>query len=174
MKLSYTYDSNVFATADTDRYKKKEEQEALTLCLQTLADALGINIKSVGYLLQNGWSQSLQDSYAGPRAKAIKDGESESRVLEVILACLQKRTKAIRDGALSATPGGGRDPIKSVGLQMLESFVASKNKSMPRDKDKRAALLDSYIKQNRAAIDAEIAKRKAAKGAEITIDDLLQ
>ena len=171
MKLSYTYKSSVFSTRDTDSLKK-EDQEALAYCVEILAKIYGVHPKSIYYLLQNGWSQSLQDSYAGARAKAVKDGESEGVIDEVVLSSIEKRIKGLVEGLLSASGGGGRDPIKSVGLQMLQSFAAERGKTVPSDKEKRAKMLEAYIKQNREKIEAEIARRRSVKGDELDLDDL--
>lgn len=168
MKLSYTVLSTTFATADTDRL---EDQEVLTGAVRVLANGFNIAEKSVWYLLQNGWSQSLQDSFAGPRAKAIKDGEDKDIVNEVILSSIEKRVTAIRDGML-ASSGGGRDPIRSVGLQMLQEFVRSKGKTLPKDKVKKAEMLDKWIAVKRIEIEAEIARRRKMKGPEVELDDL--
>src|SRR5215471_7214353 len=164
MKLSYTLNNVVYASADSDRLTKDGQQEALNTAIEVLAIALNVHVKTIGYLLQNGWSQSLQDSYAGPRAKAKSDGADDDELLEIMHGSIEKRIKAMKEGLLSATAGGGRDPIRTVGLRLLESHVAERGKVLPKDKKKRQALLDLYIKQNREKIEAEIAKRKEAKG----------
>lgn len=168
MKLSYTVLEQTFSTADTDRL----EEDLVAGAVKVLAQGFGVAEKSILYLLQNGWSQSLQDSFAGPRAKAIKDGEDEDSVNEVILGAVKKRVDSIRDGLLTAGSGHGRDPIRSVGLQMLQDHLARKGKAVPKDKTKRAEMLDAWINQKRPEIEAEIARRRKAKLEEADIDDL--
>jgi hypothetical protein len=43
---------------------------------------------------------------------------------------------------------------------------------VPSDKEKRAKMLEAYIKQNREKIEAEIARRRSVKGDELDLDDL--
>ena len=168
MKLSYQLGETVYASKDSD----KIDQEAFAAALEVMGKAFGIADKSVTYLLQYGWSQSLQDAYAGPRAKAIKDGESDATVEATMAAAISKRRKAIIEGEVSI--GAGRDPVKTVGAQMAAEFVRSKGKVLPKDKDARASFIDKWIELNRAQVDAEIKRRKSAKGPEVSLDDLLQ
>lgn len=177
MKLAYKQGGQEYCTQDTSRLEA-EDLQLLRGAELAIAASLAIPVKSVWYLLQNGWSQSLQDSFAGPRAKALKgdkdnpaiDADSDE-MQDLISAAIFKRVKAIQDGALSPTPGGGRDPIRTVALSMLQAFAASKGKKLPKDKDKRKAMLDTYISSNKAAIETEMRARRQDDG-EITLDDL--
>ena len=175
MKLSYTYDEHTYSTRDTDLYN---DQATFRGAIKVLAEAFGIHEKSVLYLAQNGWSQSLQDSYAQARSKKRKDlklsredVDTES-VKETCHASIAKRIQGIHEGLLSATGSGGRDPIKSIGLQLLHAWAESKGKSLPKDADKKAKLLEKFVELNRAEIDAEIVRRRKIKGPEVDLDDL--
>ena len=168
MKLSYTWNNQTYSTADSDRFDP-EQKEAVETAVSVLGTTFKIHPKSIWYLLQYGWSQSLQDAYAQTRAKAIKDGEN---IEDAVLASLEKRVRSIRDGLLSASGGGGRDPVRSVGLAMLKAHVQSKNRSLPKDKDKLKALLDKFIELDFDKINAEIALRKRTSGPEADLDDL--
>jgi len=168
MKLSYTWNNQTYSTADSDRFDP-EQKEAVETAVSVLGTTFKIHPKSIWYLLQYGWSQSLQDAYAQTRAKAIKDGEN---IEDAVLASLEKRVRSIRDGLLSASGGGGRDPVRSVGLAMLKAHVQSKNRSLPKDKDKLKVMLDKFIELNREKIDQEIASRKRNNGPEADLDDL--
>ena len=168
MKLSYTWNKQSYSTADSDRFDS-EQKEAVETAVSVLGTTLKVHPKSIWYLLQYGWSQSLQDAYAQTRAKAIKDNEN---IEDAVLASLEKRVRSIRDGLLSASGGGGRDPVRSTGLAMLKSFVQSKGRSLPKDKDKLKVMLDKFIELNREKIDQEIASRKRNNGPEADLDDL--
>lgn len=127
--------------------------------------------EAMAYLLQNGWSQSLQDSFAGPRAKAINDGEDETTVNALIQSCIEKRCDNILAGKLTAGTGGGRDPIRSVAKQMLDATTRQVDhnnfgKKLPKDKTKLKALLDRFVEKHLDEIKAEIAERRKNKTTE--------
>src|SRR5881394_2570940 len=88
MRLSYTYAEEAFASNELD-----ESDELTRGGIKVLAQGLGVAEKSIHYLLQNGWSQSIQDAFAGPRAKALKDGlgADSNAMKDIILAAASKR-----------------------------------------------------------------------------------
>lgn len=157
-KLTYTLDGVDYASADPAKFA---DQAVLSGAVKAIAMAVGVAETSVAYLLQNGWSQSIQDSFAGPRAQAIKDKEEPETVQAVVVAAIQKRVKAIVEGTVKAR--AGRDPVRSVGLDMLEKYAKTEGFSLPKDKDELSALLDAYIDQHREKISKEIDKRRVEK-----------
>lgn len=180
MKLTYAQLGQVFETRDSDQLALNEvhgptdqDQDAIKGAVKVLATAFGLHEKSIHYLLQNGWSQSLQDSFAGPRAKAIKDREDEATIEAVILSSIAKRVESIKAGLLSASGSNGRDPIKTVAKDLLQKKADSLDKRLPKDKNALAKLIDSYISANRPAIDAEIRKRRLSGQDEVSLDDIL-
>lgn len=166
MKLSFTVLDETFETEDCDLENELIQGSALTL-----GQSLGIAPKSIWYLLHMGWTQSIQDSYAGPRAKAKREGEDYEAAM---LASASKRMNAIKDGLMSIDASGGRDPIRSVGLQMLEAHVASKGRAMPSKKEAKEAMLNKWIATRKDEIEAEIRRRRSfkAQSSEATLDDI--
>ncbi len=169
MKLTYAQLGQTFETFGPENY----EPDLVNGAIKVLSSALGLHEKSIHYLLQNGWSQSLQDSFAGPRAKAIKDREDESTIEEVVLASIAKRVESIKAGLLSASGSNGRDPIKTVAKDLLQKKAESLGKRLPKDKDVLAKLIDSYIATNRQSIDAEIRKRRLSGQEEVDLSDII-
>jgi hypothetical protein len=179
MKLSYTWGNQEYALANFKEPLDEKQQKAVARGAETVAAYLGIPVKSVWYLLQNGWSQSLQDSFAGPRAKALKGDDDNAAIAadseemqNIIHASISKRVKSILEGTLAATPGGGRDPMRTVGFAMLVAHLETKNKKPPKDKDARKLMLDRWIEMNKAAIETEIKRRREADTSEASLDDL--
>lgn len=129
---------------------------------------------SLAYLIQYGWNQTLQDAMAGPRNKAVKDGEDEDTIKAVCEAAMQKRMAAILAGEMSVTQGGGRDPIKSTAKAMLETKARALGKKLPSDAKKLALLVDNWLAkdENLQAVKDEIARRKADKEkGEVSLED---
>jgi hypothetical protein len=177
MKLTYAQLGLTFDTLDTTRWPEKDgangsDQQTLRGAVDVVGNALGLPAKSIWYLLQNGWSQSLQDSFAGPRAKAIKDGEDESTIEAVIHAAIAKRVESIMAGLLSSG-SNGRDPIRTIAKDLLQKKADSLGKRLPKDKDKLAKLIDSYIAANRLSIDNEIRRRRSSQGNEVDLSDII-
>lgn len=174
MKLTYAQLGQTFETADSDQLATQPGYEGVVDgAVKALAIGLGLHEKSIHYLLQNGWSQSLQDSFAGPRAKAKADKEDDAVVEEIILSSIAKRVESIKAGLLSASGSNGRDPIKTVAKDLLQKKAESLGKRLPKDKDKLAKLVDVYIAANRQSIDAEIRKRRISGQDEVSLDDIL-
>ena len=74
MRLSYTYLEEAFASNELD------ESDELTLgAIKVLAQGLGVAEKSIHYLLQNGWSQSIQDAFAAWRAIVLQPNIDETQ-----------------------------------------------------------------------------------------------
>ena len=167
MKLTYAQLGQTFETKDCS------EDDLVRGAVKVLADGFGLHEQSIHYLLQNGWSQSLQDSFAGPRAKAIKDREDEATIEEVVLSSIAKRVESIKAGLLSASGSNGRDPIKTVAKDLLQKKADSLGKRLPKDKNALAKLIDTYIATSRPTIDAEIRKRRLFGQDEVSLDDIL-
>jgi hypothetical protein len=162
MKLSYTRNGQDYAIDSRPSY-----DDALKSAIATIAEAFEIAEDGVCYLLQNGWSQSLQDSYAGPRAKALKANEPEDTVEAIVDACMHKRMQVIKSGAVNS-------PIRSVGMFLMKQWAVDSALQLPSDKESLLKLLDKYIEKNEQKILTEIAARKTAKAAltKVSVDDL--
>jgi len=135
--------------------------------------------ESILYLLQYGWNQSLNDAHAGPGAKQRKEellgsGDPDSpTVVALRHTCVEKRIASILAGELSAGHGGGRDPLRSVAVLVLQARAAAKGKTLPKGESLKA-LVDSLLasEKGRADVMAEIAKRREM--AELDVTDIIE
>lgn len=142
--------------------------------------------KTIDYLLQYGFSQSMQDSYAGPRAKAaaaVKEGKAtEADVAEAVKTALDARFAAI----VAATVGtrGPSGPKASpfdrefyaVAKADLARRAKAKGKSLPKTKEGILELIEKAKNGrpvDRAAHAAwvEEANRRVNELAAIVADD---
>lgn len=153
------------------RFNDVVTQEVFNGAAHALAVAYGVPESSVFYLLNNGWKQSLQDSFAGPRAKAIADGESDETIANVVETSVLKRIDSIRAGMVASN--GGRDPLVSTAKDMIEIEARKKKMKLPKG-EALTALVKAYIEKNFDKVKAEAAKRAKMRKAEtISIGDLL-
>jgi len=152
------------------RYRGDVTETVFNGAVNALGVAYGIAPSSIGYLLNNGWKQSLADSYAGPRAKAIKEGDDDDSIAALIESCVAKRIKSIREGMVASS--GGRDPIISVAKDLLAKKAESLGKALPKgdDLDK---LLEKWVPAHMDEIKAEIAKRRLSKIDTVSIDEMM-
>ena len=146
-------------------------------------------VGGLDYLLQYGFSQSLQDSIAG-RAKAVRDelttrpegntdwnmpdeATIEAAIAEDIDGMLQKRMNAILAGTVavrgSAAP---RDPAAGIVRELLVAWAKAKGKKLPKaDSDEYAQLAAKMREVKADHIKAELARRaEAAADIEIDLD----
>lgn len=140
------------------------------------------NVANLDYLLQYGFSQSLQDSIAG-RAKAVrdeltqdKDGKplaeanmpSEADIMAAIDAdldgTLQKRMAAILAGTVAVRTGGeARDPAAGIVRELLVAYAKGKGMKLPKaDSDEYKALAAKMREAKADHIAAELERRKSA------------
>lgn len=150
-------------------FRGELNQEIFDQGIKALALVYQVPESSIGYLLNNGWKQSLQDAYAGPRAKAVNDKESEEVIAAVIETSVKKRIDSIKKGMVASS--GGRDPVISVAKYLLGVKAESMGKKLPKDKDELDKLVQAWVPKHMDEIKAEIAKRKAQKGPEVTLED---
>jgi hypothetical protein len=136
------------------------------------ADTAKLPPAAIDYLLQNGFSQSLQDAFVGPAAKAKKEGEGQTTIDALIVASIEKRHDAILAGTVGARVGLGRDPVRTVAKEMLEAWAKANGFKLPKEKDKLAPLIDKWLSKHQAEVIAEVEARKATKLQEIDADDL--
>lgn len=143
---------------------------------------------AIAYLLQYGFSQSLQDSIAG-RAKAVADemlppvadrkadfvvptqAQIDAAVASDIEGQLGKRLDAIKAGSV-ATRGAGvaRDPAAGIVRELLVAWAKAKGGKLPKaDSDEYKALAAKMSAAKADWIKAEL-ERRAAVGAEIDIE----
>lgn len=144
---------------------------------------------AIAYLLQYGFSQSLQDSIAG-RAKAVReemstipdpkpDGwlgvASEATILIGIESdldgTLSKRLDAIKAGTVATRgPGVARDPAAGIVRELLVAWSKAKGGKLPKaDSDEYKALAGKMSAAKADYIKAELTRR-AALDAEINIE----
>src|SRR5215831_1216612 len=144
--------------------------------VKALATAYGIHEKSVAYLLEYGWRQTLQDSFAGPKKKAQDDGESDDTIATVIHAAVQKRIDALKAGSMVLGATGGRDPLRSVAQYMIEGAMRAAGQTPPAKNDKAAwkKAVDEMLQTRLQLVKDEVAKRRASKNekVEIKLDEL--
>jgi len=149
--------------------------------------------KSVAYLLQYGYAQSMQDAIAGD-AKRIREklvteaaeagnpaptaDEIEAAIKSGIGEALGERHKAILDGTVGDRVGAVRDPFgtmcKTIALQMLREALKAANAKMPdvkteTGKAKLAEMVEAVISRNKDAVEKE-AKRRLAPVKGVTVD----
>lgn len=129
---------------------------------------------AISYLLQYGFSQSLQDSIAG-RAKAVREellkadpatspGVIDAAIADDIQGALLKRLDAIEKGEV-ATRGSGtpRDPASGIVRELLVAYAKSKGMKLPKaDSDEYAALATKMRAAKAEYITAELARRASA------------
>lgn len=140
-------------------------------------DANQLSPKSLAYLINYGWRQALQDSMAGPRAKARADeklakGELDNdTVRAACVAAMSKRMASILAGELEPQSGKGRDPLRATARLIVETKLAEKGKTAT--KQKIESLVDDLLAKDPDSVRAEIAKRRANTGEDISLDDLM-
>lgn len=147
-----------------------------------------LSATAIAYLLQYGFSQSLQDSIAG-RAKAVAEEmlppvadrkqdfvvPTQAQIDEAIAAdidgMLQKRTAAIVAGSV-ATRGSGvaRDPAAGIVRELLVAWAKVKGGKLPKaDTDEYKALAGKMATAKADFIAAELVRR-ASVSDEIDIE----
>jgi hypothetical protein len=129
--------------------------------------------KSIEYLLQYGWSQSLQDCIAG-NAKAVRvdlterataagkkvsEAEIEAAIAQDLDGALMKRSASIVAGTMDERAGVQRDPLETMKRQMAVAMVRAafkaKNAKLPDNKT------EAGRKKWREIVDATLAKHSA-------------
>lgn len=145
----------------------------------------GVSQKTLEYLLQYGWAQSLQDSIAG-REKKVRDeyaakiangetfeaDEIDAAVAAEIDGLLMKRADGILSGTLRERGvGEQRDPLRSVATEMVKAALKAMGKKVT--KEKMAELVNGMLSDDtkRAKVQAELDRRRAeAAGFDIELD----
>lgn len=133
--------------------------------------------KSIEYLLQYGWAQSLQDSIAGAAKRAREDylalakeaGETptESDIAETVAQAveglLSKRADSIQAGNVGVRVGQPRDPFaamcKRIATSMLRQGFKAANMKWPKDQDKVNELVAKVLVDHKDKIEAEATRR---------------
>jgi hypothetical protein len=118
--------------------------EAFNSTMAALAKGFGVEANVPEYLLQNGFSQAMQDSIAG---KVLTDGGNLGEYLDA------KFTK-IKTGDLHSR-GQRVDEV----TKFAREFLVKKLKGL--DKDASAKLVAQFVEKNRDKIEMELASRKA-------------
>lgn len=140
------------------------------------AEVENLPAKSIEYLLQYGFAQSLQDCIAGREKKVreeinarvvegveqLEPDEITSQVHSDIEGMLGKRLDAIVAGTVGTRSiGESRDTLTTVARDMARKALAKKN--MKADKDRFAAIVQDLLNDpdKRAKVQAEFDRRKA-------------
>ena len=142
-------------------------------------ESVDLTETAIGYLLQYGWAQSLQDSIAGREKKVrdeiaaqvaegeiseMADDEINESVAAEIDGTLLKRSDAIINGTIRERGvGETRDPLRSVANDMLRKALAKAGKKVP--KEKFAELVSELLadETKRAKVQAELERRNASE-----------
>lgn len=146
-------------------------------------DETALSGESLKYLLQYGFSQSLQDSIAGlAKAKAeelretddykngvMTDEDVDAEVALAIETKLKERRQAILDGTIGqkaiSTP---RDPLMGIAREQVRAAVKAKGAKVT--KEKLEELAKAHLEKNREAIAAEHKRRVEANTVEVEIE----
>ena len=151
-------------------------------------DTTALPQAALDYLLQYGFSQSLQDSIAG-RAKAVREEmlarpenapadwtpPSETEIAEMVSddahGTLLKRLDAIRNGSVATRgPAAPRDETAGIVREILLSIAKAKGVKLPKADSEEYAKMAGRVREAKAEyIAAELERRKNAV-AEIELD----
>jgi hypothetical protein len=189
----FTSERIIFSTVGNDPGPDKGDGKMTTLSYERNGKVYSTEVETlpptaIAYLLQYGFSQSLQDSIAG-RAKAVveellppiaerKPGfvvptqeQIDAVVAEDIEGQLNKRLDAIKAGNV-ATRGTSvaRDPAAGIVRELLVAWAKAKGGKLPKaDSDEYKALADKMRAAKADWIKAELARRAEVAG-EIDIE----
>lgn len=136
-------------------------------------DPATINEAGLRYLIQYGYSQSLQDAVAGASAKLkaeMKDGQRVHSDVEVAVMLhdkLQARHNAIQAGEAGSGRVGPRvsgvDKImQDVAWETIRAHATKTKSKLPQDAAGRNALIGAYLAKYEARTRAEAERRMAA------------
>lgn len=131
--------------------------------------------KAIGYLIANGFNQSLTDAAAF--TKKQKDGKSENEVMVMAEEARAKRFDAILAGEVGSRVGARGTPVESmmkdIAIERIRAIAASKGVPMPK-KDVLAAAIEKVLAKQGEDIKAEATARLASsKAAAEAVGDLL-
>lgn len=152
------------------------------------AESTALPETAIAYLLQYGFSQSLQDSIAG-RAKAVAEemlppvmdrkpdfvvptqAQIDAAVAADIDGQLGKRLDAIVAGTVATRgPGAAKDPTSGIVRELLVAWAKGKDKKLPKaDSDEYKALAAKMREAKADWIKAEL-ERRATVADEIDIE----
>lgn len=119
-------------------------------------DSDKLSPQSAQYLLQYGWTQSLQDSIAG-LAKKVESENGD--VDQAIDGALLKRSDAILSGSIATkSVREERDPLRAIAIDMVRRAVAKK--VIKIDKEKLAELVNKLLETDRSKVENEMQRRK--------------
>ena len=158
----------------------RHESSGIALALADIAP------EGLAYLLQYGFSKSLQDSVAG-KLKVFMDGAkddkggwkaepmSEDEARAEINKLLAERADDIRTGSVSRRSGGPRLKgldwyMREVAKEFLAKFAKDKGKKLPSKAEDLAPILAQYTTKNESKIREE-AQRRMDQANAMTDDD---
>lgn len=155
-------------TVNRDQTRKERKMTTLSYSRHGTAFAVDVETlspKAIAYLLQYGWSQSLQDSVAG-RAKKVRDEMTEkdadvsaddisAAVESDELGTMQKRMDAIlndtigeRSASVLLTPF--EKAFNAICSEKLKEYAKGKNKKLPKvDSDEYKAIWEKFAEANK-------------------------
>jgi uncharacterized protein (DUF111 family) len=138
-------------------------------------DLEGMSPKALGYLLANGYKQSLTDAAAF--TKETKAGKSAAEVEALANDRRAKRHEAILTGDVGAVVGSRATPIekfmRDVAIERIKSIATAKGVKMPKSDVLKAAVEKITAKQGPDIRAEAEARMSAAKAASADMADLL-
>ena len=138
-------------------------------------DLEGMSPKALGYLLANGYKQSLTDAAAF--TKETKEGKSAAEVEVMATERRAKRHEAILAGDVGAVVGSRATPIekfmRDVAIERIKAIATAKGVKMPKGDVLKAAVEKITAKQGDDIRAEAEARMSAAKAASADMADLL-
>ena len=140
-----------------------------TLSFKTYTiDTANLAPAAFDYLLQYGFAKSMQDCVAGQKKALADKGFSESEIDIELNDLWTQRLEAIEQGSIGIRTASPRKDTKAklvaeVTAFLLKSAVKAKGKTLPKDKEQLAALIEKWaaMPKNAMAIAEEVARREA-------------
>ena len=139
------------------------------------SDLEGMSPKALGYLLANGYKQSLTDAAAF--TKETKEGKSAQEVEVMATERRAKRHEAILAGDVGAVVGSRATPIekfmRDVAIERIKAIATARGFKMPKGDVLKAAVEKITAKQGDDIRAEAEARMSAAKAASADMADLL-
>lgn len=143
---------------------------------------MDISAKGLAYLLQYGFTQSMQDSVAG-LAKDVRENPTDyegKTPEEVVAEMLDTRQAAILAGTIGTRVGAARlsgiDKImRDVAKERIKAACVAKGVAMPKG-EALAALVDKYLAKYDDSVREEADRRMStikSAGDDVDLDELL-
>jgi hypothetical protein len=153
------------------------EKKEFTRACGFFGKLFGTDVRSIPYLLQNGFAQSLQDSVAQPKAKCraelklAKGMPDTAEVIAVMHGSATKRLDKIIAGELTASEGGGRDAMRACARSIITEKLNKLNAKL--SKEDFDARVEELLATKPEMVRDEMVKRANHATKSISIDDIM-